>query len=311
MVEITLCKTATETFQDMEVQTTEVRVGKQSVGRLVELSKHMVNWKPVAALGLQIPEMTCFSREGLLKTVEPMIQRQLDRLAKGEALTDQDIDPLHPDLRECVIETSFGEALKHPLLFAVPYHDLMAPIYNARLEYGRAAAKQALDERKWGSYIALHERAYRLDAILDIVDDIPDADYWNLVGDFWTDSENIYQNFDEWLQLWEAETPGRESAMDERERAALAAMPDVLTVHRGYQHEDSMMGLSWTLDHKRAIWFANRTRRPDEPGYVVTAKVRKEDVLAYFMGREEEEIVALPESLFDATTQELPQRKKA
>jgi hypothetical protein len=50
---------------------------------------------------------------------------------------------------------------------------------------------------------------------------------------------------------------GREHLMDAEERAAL---PDVVTILRGFTHAEGARGLSWTLDRERAEWFARRFR---------------------------------------------------
>jgi hypothetical protein len=57
----------------------------------------------------------------------------------------------------------------------------------------------------------------------------------------------------------------------------------------------AMHGLSWTLDREKAQWFANRwlslkRRRP----IVLQTVARKADVMAYFAGRNEQEIVVHP-----------------
>ena len=53
--------------------------------------------------------------------------------------------------------------------------------------------------------------------------------------------------------------------------------------------------MSWTLSRKTAVWFAERFR-PEEP-VVGEGRCCKEDILAYFTGRGEEEIVIDPRAV--------------
>jgi hypothetical protein len=111
----------------------------------------------------------------------------------------------------------------------------------------------------------------------------------------WTDSDNIWQEITNWKRLWASGRPGRDVVMDEDEREALAAMPDEITVYRGTTNKKGIRGLSWTLDRDQAVWFARRyTQIKNGNGVLTTGTVQKKDVMAYFTGRNEQEIVALP-----------------
>jgi hypothetical protein len=50
--------------------------------------------------------------------------------------------------------------------------------------------------------------------------------------------------------------------------------------------------MSWTLDLKKARWFATRLYQPDP--IVLQATILKPDVLAYFDERKERELVVRP-----------------
>jgi hypothetical protein len=58
-------------------------------------------------------------------------------------------------------------------------------------------------------------------------------------------------------------------------------------------------GLSWTADKKKAEWFAGRFPTLNDKGFVASGWVRKDDVLAHFIGRQESEIVVLPDKVQD------------
>jgi hypothetical protein len=144
-------------------------------------------------------------------------------------------------------------------------------------------------------YVFMYERPYRLHGFLQIMHHLDDKNYWELLGSIWSDSENIWQNFKVWLKLLADDRPGKEHFMDAEEREALAKLPDVLVVHRGYVKGKNKNGLSYTLSKEKAEWFAKRFSNGNPA--VCTRRVKKTDVLAYLTGRGEDEIVLKPEAL--------------
>ena len=92
-------------------------------------------------------------------------------------------------------------------------------------------------------------------------------------------------------------------------------VPDVaFCIYRGNLGEPEPCGLSWTLRPERAQFFCKYYTSirahmilgipPLEPGQhamVWRAQVRPEDVLGFFDGRGEEEVVVDPSTLFDVT----------
>ncbi len=105
------------------------------------------------------------------------------------------------------------------------------------------------------------------------------------------DSENVFQNKKDWIDAWSYKTPGREAVMTEDERTALSGMPELVEVWRGAGRKRYPKGLSWTTNRAQAEWFAHRYSS-NEP-VLVRGLVRRQDVLAFFIEREEDEIVAL------------------
>src|ERR1700720_120677 len=70
-------------------------------------------------------------------------------------------------------------------------------------------------------------------------------------------------------------------------------------------------GLAWTMDQSKAEWFAGRFPYRGPP-FVASGWVFKRDVFAYFIGRQESEIVVSPNSIRDvAVTKLLPLPKRA
>ena len=203
-------------------------------------------------------------------------------------------EPLHPDLEAHLVTTDFGRMVHHPLVIEIMPRPAMV---NYRYEAKRKALHEAMSDSNWHQAVWLHERPYRLDAFMQIEDDLDDDDYWSILADIWLDSENIWQNLDQWRQLFESTRSG--SPMTDEEEAALAAMPDPIPVYRGGVEDANEYGLSWTTDRERAEWFAVRMTADDEVGVVLDGLVAKKDVAAYFTGRGEDEIVVFDADLVD------------
>ena len=87
-----------------------------------------------------------------------------------------------------------------------------------------------------------------------------------------------------------------EDLMNLDERRKLAELPDELTVYRGIteKNKDNILALSWTMKRETAERFANRFK---SKGKVYQAKIRKEDILAVFLGRNESEVIVDPKNL--------------
>lgn len=195
--------------------------------------------------------------------------------------------------------------IKHPLVFAIPYTPGMNGRYNAQLAWKKDCLVKYRAERNWSGYINAHERPYRMDAFRDIEDEMTDAEYWENLAWMWRDSENIREQPDEWEELITSDRPERERIMEDDERAALAAMPDTITIYQGHTEERDD-GWSWTIDHKIAVWFARRFAAMEESvPMITTAYVEREFVLAYFTQRGEDEILVDPEYVYGHETREV------
>lgn len=198
-------------------------------------------------------------------------------------------EPLNKELEDCLFTLDSGyKMIGHPLVHGNYSHYDNAR-YNKMLKVKKLSLKQAVAKGKIGSYIALHERPYRFEALNKALLEWWDpttASYWEQVGWVWSDSENIYQYQLEWEELLFDLHPSPHLMMDEEERTFFNNLPDEITVYRGGVDDK---GLSWTLDKSKAIWFASRNCQ-DYP--VFTKRIIKnDDAVCYFKGRNEEEIL--------------------
>jgi transcriptional regulator with XRE-family HTH domain len=105
----------------------------------------------------------------------------------------------------------------------------------------------------------------------------------------WTTDEAPRRNQRVWLRLF------REAGFTTDTWQRLTGE---LTIYRGTAGGERSPGMAWTLDEASARWFARRSamtyrRNPT----VYRARVHAEDVLAYFAGRNEQEVVVDPATL--------------
>lgn len=78
---------------------------------------------------------------------------------------------------------------------------------------------------------------------------------------------------------------------------------DTLHIYRGIGDKSNSDGYSYTLSHDIARFFAFRHSTKAEYVTIISADVKKKDVLEYITNRNEKEIIALPESLFNIQTE--------
>ena len=85
--------------------------------------------------------------------------------------------------------------------------------------------------------------------------------------------------------------------MTDDERHALAQLPDEITVYRGC-YEFNADGLSWTTCRNIAEGFTRLARynEPDRAPILLSRTVKRADVIAYKLDRNELEVILLPES---------------
>lgn len=211
-----------------------------------------------------------------------------------------ELEALHPDLAAHVTTVrGIGAYVKHPLFFG-PVSPTVHALYNRG--YARKREKLARFEADgdFAMAVAMYERPYRMRALLGYRDRLSGPKLWKLVAEVYADSENIREHREEWLALFIDAMPHREDLMTAAERNHLAGLPDEITIYRGIrsaEHAKGALGFSWTLDADRGCWFAKRFPSSEREGYLLTATVARADVIAYWRGRGEDEVIVLPSSV--------------
>ena len=217
--------------------------------------------------------------------------------ARRDALIEKQED-LMPELEDYLVDTKFGfPRVEHPFFKSASFSDGHYAFVNQLFREHQQAADEALEQREWFTFVGLHEVPYWLQAFEEIADKLSDDDYWEVLGQIYTDAENLCDNQHRLGRLLNSKRPKRHRIMDETERGEIEELPTELTVYRGYSLKKRSRAWSWTLDEDKAEWFARRCRiqriKSGQPR-IAQGRVRKDDIVAYFSRREESEIVVDP-----------------
>lgn len=169
------------------------------------------------------------------------------------------------------------------------------------MESQRAAV---LASGEYRQYLALRGNHEGLDALLEVLrytdGTLPDTDYWRLLADAWTGQDVVHRDLDWWRIAFSSERACRDQLMTETERELLAALPERVTVFRGFCHHGGHTGIAWTLDYDRALFFARFGGSPrmrmfgvpePEGAWIATATIRRGQVVAIFDARNEAEAI--------------------
>jgi hypothetical protein len=168
---------------------------------------------------------------------------------------------------------------------------------NQVFAHKKKEAAKLWRQRKYLSYLLLYERGCRFDElekILALEGQLTDQEAAELVRETWIDSENIHQNRLKWRRVWQSLKDPR-LTMNPDEIVGLAAQPDPLLVFRGVQNSrHDKLGLSWTTDREKAVWFAQRFPHRTDSRVLISGYVAKKNIFAYFVHPQESEVVVLP-----------------
>jgi hypothetical protein len=199
------------------------------------------------------------------------------------------METLHTDL----VPHAFNGMVHHPLVIASLTRDASSinRTYREKLD----SVRKAEADGDWSTYVFLHERPYRLDALLSATKrglKKKPPEFWALVGHVWQDSENVHHNLSKWKRLWDTAIEGRKACMSAEDIRIFDSLPEQTGVWRGTNYKRSVNGLSWTLDPEKAVWFAQRLCSKSRVPLIAKGLAKKGDVLAYFGGRNEREIIS-------------------
>lgn len=150
-----------------------------------------------------------------------------------------------------------------------------------------------IDDGDLHKVYGLVRKPYRLTFIKYCEQYLSDKDLAELLADAWVSSENPNQDANcsipYLVKLFKK--CNKEYLMQPEDYAIYESLPNEFPIYRGVAVGRNPKGLSWTQNLKTAKWFASRFNTDTKQGYVQTGIAKKEEVLAYFNTRGEDEIV--------------------
>ena len=219
--------------------------------------------------------------------------------------SDDEIEEIRDELEEYYDDAGGMGIIRHPLVTYLGYDPdskEMVTKLGRWLEQKRKCLQKALAEKDWGLALMLHEKGSRLGALMEYASQMPDDEYWEEVGDIWCQIENPGQYLIVLPNLFNPVSRGidkRHLLMNEEERVAFAALPEMLTIYRGCA-ESNRLGFSWSIDREQGEWFARRCgfgAWNDSGPFLLIGDCRRSDVIAHFLRRDEDEIVINPDDV--------------
>lgn len=210
--------------------------------------------------------------------------------------------PLDEELVPFLEPDSWGQSLRHPLVYQVPYNPMFARQCNEQLVSKKDSIAECMQTGQYAAIIWFYEKPYRFEVFQQMVPLFMDDEYWGILGQIWTDSENLHQNQEHFKEVFFPEHlpwDTRRYMMTDEDARYLDQMPEELEVFRGY-NTGNRLGWSWTFSPSRAWWFARRfadMQGTHEPA-VVRGIIKKADVIAFMHeARGEAEIILDPDML--------------
>jgi hypothetical protein len=194
------------------------------------------------------------------------------------------------------IESKF-KSLKNLLKHATLVTDNKLIVYwvKANDEYKILEAYLKRSELSYDDLLLSAPTSDKIKLFIENADTFSDEEYWRELA-----SAYVLQNYKKipyktYYKIFTSERAFREKLMSEEEIQFLAQLPETLTIYRGgslAEHKSKKYGISWSLDKKIAEQFADVKRIRDKKEMMVIEKqINKADVIAYFKGRQEEEII--------------------
>lgn len=226
--------------------------------------------------------------------------------ALGEMFADVG---LHPDLRPYLRTEGEAKALRHPLMSQVPYFEQLNKLCNDAYTGKKSLLDLCLRELQFEDAIWLHEREFRLDALLAYRPYMKDPVFWQVVGQVFVDTEDVQSNLNKWASLL---TPPRHARkmMKMGEQHAWNKLPPMVTLYRGTQRAEvtsQFKGVSWSLSQKVAMQFAMRFMESDP--VMLECQVSKEKISAVLDRRDEQEVLVAPQFISTVKVWNLERKK--
>ena len=214
----------------------------------------------------------------------------------------------HPLLNEMVfgeldqvIPEDFKRAILPKGLDAKTFGDA----YVQKINFKKQELDKAIEQQNWDKVFMLVEKPFRLNWLEENIDLIKDdKQYYNFLKDAYMMTEfpmNGFSNYRDLLHLLYAKDNPK-LMMDKEELKLLNSLPNEVKIWRGVKVDDVLdddnIGLSFTLNKDKAIWFAERFAQAGvSQAILIEAVVKRDDILSIFLNRDEEEVIVNPEDI--------------
>lgn len=116
-----------------------------------------------------------------------------------------------------------------------------------------------------------------------------DNNYWNVLGTCWK-AAGSHEEREKWMLLFRSKRRNQHKIMKTRERRVWRQLPKTIIVYRAATDDSELQtGMSWSLDKAFVERYAKAENR-----IILTKKISKKEVWAYFDRRKESEVLILP-----------------
>lgn len=173
--------------------------------------------------------------------------------------------------------------------FDTDMEEMFSPVtqYDVR----NRAIDKAIEEKNYDYYLYIVEGAFDMLILQDLFDSLEGSEKYRLLKEKYTDADYGHDLITR--EMWE-------EAILTRSKEDVNKIPgyfDTLTVYRGNSSESTPpeQAMSWTVDFKVALNFA--TRLTGNEATIYEATIKRNDIIDYYDGRREKEIICFPENL--------------
>lgn len=132
--------------------------------------------------------------------------------------------------------------------------------------------------------------------LLEVAESMQDCEYWNALGDSYTQKEFVHVPSNILKMLFLQPKGSIECLMNEEERQFLESLPNKIMAYRAMSREEERSNefrISWTLSEEVAYDFVEKQSLffDISDSFVKSQVIDKNHVIAYFNGRNEEEVI--------------------
>ncbi len=120
-----------------------------------------------------------------------------------------------------------------------------------------------------------------------------EEEWLQVLGEEWSGFDNISCHLDDLKDSPFGQTQGvLRDMMDADGLALYGSLPDITTIYRGC-YKNNKWGISWSLSKEVAEKFPtqHRYKQPDQQAILVTAQVKKSQIKAILLDRQEQEVL--------------------